>query len=284
MVPSEGANFELGWIYLYESAVFSLSLQFGCCYRAYLCGLAVWRQIPTVSLVLAIPRWSPIENRMPQYQVFWYIFSFCLCLHDDELCCCLQYMQIWNISVTSMKVSSKERRSEHLWSSTENAQNSHNFRRSSSNLKPHLSMHLKILFWKLPQSATRFCFRPLPNAWTKTQSITYSGLWELWITMAKTRSFGMSLGQRSKATMAEKGETSRKTKQQDPRSANVSSTRKKPQNLKNAAPQTNSSKDKGLVTICKMQYTARWCVSEEDREEPGTVPFSTTEAAAATVC
>jgi len=84
--------------------------------------------------------------------------------------------------------------------------------------------------------------------------------------------------------MAEKGETSRKTKQQDPRSANVSSTRKKPQNLKNAAPQTNPSKEKGLVTICKMQYTARWCASEEDCEEPGTVPFSTRETAAATVC
>lgn len=118
---------------------------------------------------------------------------------------------------------------------SEGPNTSHSFGKPSSKLKSHL-----MFIWKCssesclnlqPDSVSGCCLR-LEQKW----SITYSRLWEVWITMAKNRSFGVSLGQRVKAAMAAQGDTSRKTKIQDPSNMNLSSKGKEAQNLKPTAP------------------------------------------------
>lgn len=139
--------------------------------------------------------------------------------------------------VTSVKISSGEGRSQYFWNNRDRVrvQTLHSFGKPSSKLKSHL-----MFIWKCssesclnlqPDSVSGCCLR-LEQKW----SITYSRLWEVWITMAKNRSFGVSLGQRVKAAMAAQGDTSRKTKIQDPSNMNLSSKGKEAQNLKPTAP------------------------------------------------
>lgn len=73
--------------------------------------------------------------------------------------------------------------------------------------------------------------------------------------MAKNRSFGVSLGQRVKAAMAAQGDTSRKTKIQDPSSMNLSSKGKEAQKVKPTAPPpeiTDKIEEKQLPVRCNI--------------------------------